>query len=195
MQKTSLLLAALTVAVIGVQGCCSKEDDSKVRAAIEARNKEYGAAVAKGDAAAVTALYTATAVLMPPNMLTVSGHDAIQGVFKTFIESGIKGLELTTTEVEGHRDSADEEGTFKVLGDGGKVLDTGKYIVVWKRENDNWFLHRDIWNSNNPPPPPPAPAPAAAEALPAPTPVPGQPVAPAAAPPAPGQPTAPPPKP
>ena len=30
------------------------------------------------------------------------------------------------------------------------VLDSGKYIVVWKREGDAWRWHRDIWNSSRP---------------------------------------------
>jgi ketosteroid isomerase-like protein len=30
------------------------------------------------------------------------------------------------------------------MGDGDKVLDSGKYIVVWKRQDGQWKLHRDI---------------------------------------------------
>jgi hypothetical protein len=30
--------------------------------------------------------------------------------------------------------------------------DTGKYIVVWKRQDGVWKLHADIWNSDAPPP-------------------------------------------
>jgi hypothetical protein len=32
----------------------------------------------------------------------------------------------------------------------GSILDTGKYIVIWKRENGAWKWHRDIWNSSRP---------------------------------------------
>ena len=162
MHKKSLLLAAVTVAVIGLQGCSPKEDDAKVKAAIEARNKEVSAAFAKGDAAGVAALYSSGAQMFPPNAGIVSGHDAIQKAWKDFVDAGFKGLELMTVEVEGHGDSADEEGQYRLIAADGKVVDTGKYIVVWKRENGNWFLHRDIWNSSNPPPPPPPPPPAAA---------------------------------
>ncbi len=39
------------------------------------------------------------------------------------------------------------------MGDGSKNVDKGKYIVVWKKENGDWKVWRDIWNSDNPPPP------------------------------------------
>jgi len=32
----------------------------------------------------------------------------------------------------------------------GRVADTGKYIVVWKRVSGQWYLHRDIFNSSQP---------------------------------------------
>jgi ketosteroid isomerase-like protein len=35
--------------------------------------------------------------------------------------------------------------------EGGKVVDRGKYIVIWKREQGQWKLHRDIWNTSMPP--------------------------------------------
>jgi hypothetical protein len=34
----------------------------------------------------------------------------------------------------------------------GKVLDRGKYVVIWKRDGAAWRIHRDIWNSSMPAP-------------------------------------------
>jgi ketosteroid isomerase-like protein len=28
--------------------------------------------------------------------------------------------------------------------------DPGKYVVVWKRQEDDWKLAVDIWNTNSP---------------------------------------------
>ncbi len=166
MRKTALLIVAAIAGLIGIQGCERHEDSGKVRSAIEARNKELGAAFAKGDYAAVAGMYSSSAQLFPPNAPVVSGHDAIQGAWKSFIDGGFKGLELSTSEVEAVGDHADEEGTYRLVGpDGQTTADSGKYMVIWKKENGQWFLHRDIWNSSSPPPPPPAaPAPETTEA-------------------------------
>jgi ketosteroid isomerase-like protein len=37
-------------------------------------------------------------------------------------------------------------------GDGGAVMDSGKFIVIWKQEGGRWKLHQDIWNSSLAPP-------------------------------------------
>jgi len=70
--------------------------DAAVRAAIEAGNKKFGAAAAKGDAAAVASLYTTDAEAFPPNSDVVKGRPAIQALFKGFFDSGVTGVELTT---------------------------------------------------------------------------------------------------
>jgi ketosteroid isomerase-like protein len=59
---------------------------------------------------------------------------------------------LTTVEVQGCGDTAWEVGRYTVPGEGGKVLDTGDYVVIWKREGGEWKLHRDIWTTNTPAP-------------------------------------------
>jgi ketosteroid isomerase-like protein len=54
--------------------------------------------------------------------------------------------------VEAHGDMAYEVGKLTLKGEDGTVLDSGKYVVIWKRENGQWRLHRDIWNTSMPAP-------------------------------------------
>ena len=49
------------------------------------------------------------------------------------MDAGVKQVKLTTLEVEAHGDAAHEVGTYVLMGDGGKQLDSGKYVVVWKK--------------------------------------------------------------
>jgi ketosteroid isomerase-like protein len=32
------------------------------------------------------------------------------------------------------------------------MLDEGKYVVIWKRHQGKWKLHRDIWTTSMPAP-------------------------------------------
>jgi hypothetical protein len=48
---------------------------------------------------------------------------------------------------------ATEVGAYELKGKGGKVLDHGKYIVVWRREGERWKLLRDMFSTNVPPAP------------------------------------------
>ena len=122
------------------------------KAAIEAANAKFSADYAKGDAAAVAAHYTATGQAFPPNGEIARGREAIQKVWRGAMDAGVKSVKLVTLEVEAHGDTAHEVGTYVLMGDGGKQLDSGKYVVIWKREGGQWKLHRDIWNTSMPAP-------------------------------------------
>ena len=66
------------------------------------------------------------------------------------MDMGITGACLEPKEVEGYGDLAYEIGDYTLAGEGNAVLDQGKYLVIWKREEGRWKLHRDIWNTSLP---------------------------------------------
>ncbi len=69
---------------------------------------------------------------------------------------GITSFTLNAREVYKGEDVVTEVGTYE-MGDGKKVIDKGKYMVIWKMDGNKLKLFRDIWNSDNPyMPPPPA---------------------------------------
>jgi hypothetical protein len=41
-----------------------------------------------------------------------------------------------------------EIGRYSLLGANETLMDHGKYLVVWKRFDAQWKLHRDIWNTS-----------------------------------------------
>jgi uncharacterized protein (TIGR02246 family) len=142
-------LTALALALLSGGGVSSAQP-AEVRAAIEDGNKQFIAAFGRGDGKAVAALYSAGAQVFPPNGDIVQGTEAIANFWQRVMESGIKGVELTTLDVDAQGDTAHEVGKYTLTGEGGKPLDTGKYVVVWKREVGQWKLHRDIWNTSVP---------------------------------------------
>ena len=147
--RATVLLLCLSLAVLASPSPSAQSGD--VRAAIEAANAKFGAAWGSKDAAAVTALYTANATLLPPNSARVTGSPAILEFWKGALAAAPARGKLTTGEVEAHGDTAHEVGTYELSAADGVVVDKGKYVVVWKREGGQWKLHRDIWNSDMPP--------------------------------------------
>ena len=123
-----------------------------LRDAIAGQNEQFMAAVARGDAAGLAALYTEDGQVLPPNAGFVTGRQAVEGFWQAVMAMGVKEAVLEIAEVEGHGDTAIEISTFKLLGEGEQVLDKGKYIVIWKQEDGQWKLHRDIFNSSMPAP-------------------------------------------
>ncbi len=127
-------------------------DVSNVRQSVEAINKKFAEASLKGDSATVVGLYHSDAKVFPPNM-PGDKRNMMGSMSASLPKMGIKSFTLNTTDVSGNADQVVETGTYE-MGNGSKTIDKGKYIVVWKPENGEWKLWRDIWNSDNPPAPP-----------------------------------------
>jgi uncharacterized protein (TIGR02246 family) len=104
----------------------------------------------RGDAAGMADLYTESGQLLPPNGGIVQGSQAIAGFWAGVMEMGITELDMRVGEVEQHGDTAIEVSSAALLAGDGNVADEIKYIVIWKREDGRWKLHRDIWNSSRP---------------------------------------------
>ena len=117
----------------------------EVRDAVEAGNKAFMAAFLRGDAAAVSQLYTENAQVIAPGEPVAKGRTAIAAAWQKSIDSGVKDVALTTGDVESAGDLAYETGTAQLTAKDGKVTQA-RYLVVWKREGGRWKLHRDIWN-------------------------------------------------
>ncbi|MEP7271727.1 MAG: SgcJ/EcaC family oxidoreductase [Acidobacteriota bacterium] len=146
-----MLVILLSIMLI-VSGMSSATQKDNVRAGIEGVNKQFSAAVAKGDAAAVAELYTDDGMVMPPNVDFVRGKAAIKGLFEGFIAAGIKSITLTTLEIVSFGDTAHEVGLYVLKGPDGTEIDKGKSLVIWKRVKGEWKLHRDIFNTSLPAP-------------------------------------------
>ena len=156
----------LACALLLFVGCASPQapdTTEEARAAIDIANAAFMAGISAGDAAAVAALFTDDAQQFPPNSPMITGREAIQEALQNVINGGFN-LQLEAVEVEGHGDTAHEVGKYTMIFDGESV-DEGKYIVIWKKVDGQWQLHRDIFNSNNPPPPPAPEAPADESAM------------------------------
>ena len=124
-------------------------DLSKAKSLIEAENAKFMDAIRKGDSSAVSANYSSDAWLLPPNSDAIQGND-IPAFWGSFIRSGVKDLKMVIDDISGNEDQIAETGKYEIYGAENKLLDKGKYIVVWKPVNGSWKMYRDIFNTSMP---------------------------------------------
>ena len=117
---------------------------------INETNKLFMDAFSAGDAEKVAGFYTANCRFLPDNSDPVDGRANVQGLLQSMMDGGVSSVELITWEVEDCGDTAVEVGRVVMRGDDDEIVDDGKFIVIWKKENDGWRLHRDIVNSSLP---------------------------------------------
>jgi ketosteroid isomerase-like protein len=121
---------------------------------IEAANEAYGKAVANQDVAAVVALYTPDAILLPPDSPVAQGADAIRAVLQGYVDAGAQSLALETTALDDQGDMVVDVGRY-TLGlqppGADPITDVSKYLQVYKRQSDGSFrIAYDCFNSDGP---------------------------------------------
>jgi uncharacterized protein (TIGR02246 family) len=118
-----------------------------LRAEIGKIDQAWQTAYNAGDAAALAALYTKDAKLMPPGAEPASGSSAIQAFFAADIKGGAKNT-LTSGDVVGFGDYALMTGGWVANSADGKHLDHGPYMTLYKKVGSGWKIYRDTWNSS-----------------------------------------------
>lgn len=124
---------------------------SEIRQQIDSVNAAFVAALRRGDAAAMAATYTTEGQVLPPGAPPIRGREAIQAFWQQALDMGVGDGVLETLELEVHGDTAWEVGQGVLKTKHGEVIDTAKYIVIWKHTNGAWQWHRDIYNSSQTP--------------------------------------------
>ena len=141
--------------------------DPQLAEQLSALSKKTGEAFNNNDAAALAALYTEDAILVPDTG-PVYGRAAIEkfwaGLFKKFHVSNQadKAAEDSPHTIGTAGNEAWSHGQWKVTlqGKDGKPFElTGNWTEIYRREGDTWKKRLDTWNTT--PAPPAAPSPTA----------------------------------
>jgi ketosteroid isomerase-like protein len=123
-----------------------------VQSAIEAGEHAFAEAVSKGDSVRLSSLYAEEGQVLEAGSAPIKGRAAIQKYWQAVLGSGIGKVDLTTLEVFSQGATATEVGHYELYDKAGKVIDNGKYIVVWRREGGGWKLLRDMYSTDVAPP-------------------------------------------
>ena len=125
-------ITIILIMLLLLSNCAPREEDNlKVRNEIASANENFMTAFSQGDAAALAALYTENGQVLPPNSEFVTGKEAIQTFWQTLIDMGIKEVNLEIIEVDGHGNTAIEISKYTLKGEGGQVLDKGKFTETY----------------------------------------------------------------
>nr|WP_247672709.1 DUF4440 domain-containing protein [Aquimarina sp. MMG016] len=116
---------------------------------IIAATKAFSKAYLKRDFEALAKSYTDNGKLFPNNAPIISGYIAIKKRW-----SGSSGYtpvehEIIPKEIVILGDTAHDYGIYRGKNkndDGTEMSYKGKYVVIWKKVNNQWKMYLDIWN-------------------------------------------------
>lgn len=151
-----ILLATYLLTLTACQQAAETPVDlAKVKTEIQALEDAWANALSTRDLDALMAMYTDDAVSMPDNAPTVVGKDAIrkeqEQEFATSPPGMIYAFEVQDIYANGNTVTETGKSTYKDAA--GKVIGTGKYMVVWEKQGDKYLCAREIYSNDTPPAP------------------------------------------
>jgi ketosteroid isomerase-like protein len=136
-----MLLLAMVFAVVSLPALAQGV------ATFQAQNDKLAAAFARGDAAAVRAMYAEDAVVLPDRGEIVRGKDL--AAFWRAVVRRIGDFRRVTLAVRPLGPGfAQEIGHFSFRRRRDLVETSGKYVVVWQKRGTEWQRIADIWNTD-----------------------------------------------
>lgn len=148
--RSALFGVAIAITLTTITLTTSAQTSSaKLSADIDAANAKFAQLFTQGDGSVAT-LYAEGATICPPNSDFVTGMNPIRDFWKGAYDAGIKKVKLETVLVESSGNLAQETGKYSLFSADDKLIDAGKYLVVWKKQKGAWLLYRDIWNTSSP---------------------------------------------
>ena len=135
-------------------GCATTGSAGDVEA-LHTLQKQVDAAIIGGDTDRYLSMLSDDAVLMPPDGPPIVGKAQIRAWSKEMSKRlRIQTYAPVDEEVVVAGDWAFRRSGFvwTAVLDGQPINDSGKFIIIYKRENDGaWRVARDIWNGNGRP--------------------------------------------
>jgi len=149
----TLLLVSAGCAGAASNTSASPSSIADAERALHVRSDGLQAAESAFDATRATAFWATDAVIQPASTPVVVGRDAIGALYRSFFSSGaIKELKGTPTHVTMAKsgDLAYETGVNRIVlrTPNGDLLDMGKYLLVWKRIDGEWYASALSYNSD-----------------------------------------------
>ena len=155
------VIKVVLVAIIMVTFSCKKSEETvtavkpafdlaEAKTAIETAGQTFVMAMNKGDSITLANCYTTDAKMMGPNEKAVVGRTAIKKALSTWIKAGIPTFTMKTIDIWGNEEMMVAEEEWAFSDKDGKILDSGKSIELFKKEDGKWRLYRDCYNSDFP---------------------------------------------
>lgn len=145
--KTLLLCILLSASAFGQEYAGRGEDVS----IILNNSKAFSQAFIDGDIAKLTSFYSEDGKIFPDKSDIIKGHAAIERQWTLPKHTKMITHKTTAKEINvigGYAyDYGYYEGSTKNMKTDSTTTFKGKYVIVWKKENKDWKMYLDIWNT------------------------------------------------
>ena len=145
MKKQTLYYLFILFSITTIFGQSSEQekiDLIKARATVDSLDKKFSKHFFEGDSLALYNMYAKGAYFG-----TSKGKDILSswgGQIRYSIENDMRHLLFTTTSLTTDNEFLFELGKYEMKDSKGNLKGDGKYLLVWKQEDGQWKIYRDM---------------------------------------------------
>ncbi len=154
-QSTLKVCSLFLIAVILISiGCQQQTTDTKpvseefnmqeAKSFIDSINTKFSEQIKNGDSMALASHYATDAAILLPKSEPIKGKD-ILSAWGSMLREGTEETTFQTIDLIGSNDFLIETGYISTKGSDNSIYKS-KYLVVWKKQNGEWKLYRDMIN-------------------------------------------------
>jgi len=146
-------LFLITAIIISI-GCQQQTTETKpvsekfnmqeAKSFIDSINTKFSEQIKNGDSLALASHYTTDAAILLPKSEPIKGKD-ILSAWGSMLREGTEETTFQTIDLIGSNDFLIETGYISTKGSDNSIYKS-KYLVVWKKQNGEWKLYRDMIN-------------------------------------------------
>lgn len=162
MKNSNLSLSILLILFFTISSCNQSKKASEENTIVEApefnlqamksmvleKNRAFTQAHITGDLQILNDYFTEDARVQPPNSKIVIGKEAISKLNAEYVSYDIHEFNEETHKFYGNEDFLIDEGSYFMIFGEDSLYDKGKYINVWIKEQGEWRVSSNIWNSD-----------------------------------------------
>lgn len=142
-----------TFLILVVLGCYAHAQEfigSKIEIAqILSNTKKFSSYVMNDEYEKIGSSYTSDAKIFPNRTKIIEGTQAIKAYWKHPQDVSITYHKITQSEIKILGNEAYDYGYYEgetTKANGEIISWKGKYVIVWRKVDDQWKMYLDIWN-------------------------------------------------
>ena len=120
----------------------------KARLAVINVETELVRLINKGAWDSVAAIYVTDATIMGPGSPPITGQKAIASFWHTISIRGMHTFELQFIDLEQSGDKLIARGKYVMNNKQDEIIDIGKFMAIYRKENNTWRLQTDMFNTS-----------------------------------------------
>lgn len=128
-----------------VLSLCTLAAAAKPKEEALALAETFEAGARAGKVEQMVSIYADDAVLMPPNMPSMMGREAIAQYWGGLLQMGKVDVDLIMDDFHVEGDLAVERGRYEVTA---PIVESGKYLLVLRKQGGKWRVVTDIFNAS-----------------------------------------------